>query len=141
MKVKVIKTIRVDVKTIQVSAGVRCWDDAMINGVRDTENGENIPCKAGERWEPLIDIDSGKILNWHHGKIANIHYKVADDGNYKLLDAEGNTIVNKDSYVPDFLAIDGPGYGDYIKMSVDELGFIIGWDASGIQEWSEEEGF
>ena len=62
------------------------------------------------------------------GKEANIHYKVCDAGEYWLQDENGEKIVKaKGYYVPDFLAIDDSGYGDYIIMKVDKEGKINNW--------------
>lgn len=61
-----------------------------------------------------------------------MHYKVCDDGIYSLI-GENNSLIHKqNSYVPDFLAIDDDGYGDYIILKIDENGFIQNWDKSNI---------
>ena len=100
-----------------------------------------MPCVVNGRWCPVIDIETGKILNWEQGKTGNVYYKVCDDGNYKLLDENDNIVVDKNCYVPDFLAIDDSGYGDYIIMTIDENGNIQRWKKNGIQEWSNKKGF
>ena len=141
MKITITKETEVEVAKIQISAGVRYWEDGKINGVKDTENGDNMPCVVNGRWCPVIDIETGKILNWEQGKTGNVYYKVCDDGNYKLLDENDNIVVDKNCYVPDFLAIDDSGYGDYIIMTIDENGNIQRWKKNGIQEWSNKKGF
>jgi hypothetical protein len=104
IKVKIKK--EVDIKTLWVEAGVRYWEDATVNGVED-ENGELIPCRDGEYWCPIIDIDNGIITNWEKGVTAKIHYKVCDDGSYYLKDADHNTVLSiTENYVPDILCID-----------------------------------
>lgn len=77
-------------------------------------------------------------MNWEKGKSADIHYKVCDGGIYKLIDTEGNTILEKDGYVPGILSPGGSGYGDYIIMSVDENGGIDNWQFD-IEDFIEEE--
>jgi len=111
---------------LQVSAGVRYWEDAKVDGVEDTE-GDLIPCRDGDYWTPFIDITFGQILNWEKGKTADIHYKICDDGTYTLLDADKNVIIEKEGYVPDIMCPRGGGYGDYIIMEVDAGGFIQNW--------------
>ena len=119
--------IELTVKTLLVVANVRYWEDATVNGVED-ENGDLIPCKVGDTWKPIIDLEIGLITNWEKGKEANIHYKVRDAGEYWLQDENGEKIVKaKGYYVPDFLAIDDSGYGDYIIMKVDKDGKINNW--------------
>ena len=138
MKVTIIKKLEVEAKTFEANCGVRYWEDASVDGVEDTE-GNKIPCRVGERWCPVIDIDSGIILNWQKGKTARIHYKVCDDGTYTTKDADGNIIDEKNCYVPDFMCPDDIGYGDYIIMSVDENGKIERWNNNHIPCWIEKQ--
>lgn len=126
MKVKIKTKKEVDVKTLNVDAGVRYWEDGTVDGIEDTE-GELIPCKEGDRWKPIIDLEKGQITNWTKGKVADIHYKVCDDGLYYLKDAAGNTVLEKDGYVPKMMCPKENGYGDYIIMDVDKDGFIDGF--------------
>jgi len=107
MKVKIKIKKEVEVKTLQVKAGVRYWEDSEVNGENDTENGDNIPCKVGDIWKPIIDIDKGIITNWKQGTTASIHYKVCDCCGWDLLDENG--------------------YGDYIIMNIDASGCIQDW--------------
>ena len=127
MKIELTVKKEFEVKTLLVEANVRYWEDATVNGVED-ENGDLIPCKVGDTWKPIIDLEIGLITNWEKGKEANIHYKVCDAGEYWLQDENGEKIVKaKGYYVPDFLAIDDSGYGDYIIMKVDKYGKINNW--------------
>lgn len=116
----------VEVAFLQVSAGVRSWEDATVNGQEDTE-GNLIPCRNGDYWEPWIDVNTGQIMNWTQGIKADIHYKVCDDGKYTLQTITGTAIKIKEGYVPDIMCPSGQGYGDYIIMKVDENGMIEQW--------------
>tara|TARA_A100000172_G_C3044260_1_gene111852 strand:+ start:26293 stop:26715 length:423 start_codon:yes stop_codon:yes gene_type:complete len=127
MKIELTVKKEFEVKTLLVEANVRYWEDATVNGVED-ENGDLIPCKLGDTWKPIIDLETGLITNWEKGKEADIHYKVCDAGEYWLQDENGEKIVKaKGYYVPDFLAIDDSGLGDYIIMKVDKDGKINNW--------------
>ena len=127
MKVELTVKREFEVETLLVDANVRYWEDATVNGVSD-KDGDLIPCREGESWKPIINLDTGLIINWEKGKSASIHYKVCDDGEYWLQDIDGNNIAkSKGYYVPDFLAIDDSGWGDYIIMNVDSDGFIKNW--------------
>jgi hypothetical protein len=127
MKIMIIKEIEVDVRTLKVAADVRYYEDATVNGVADVD-GLLIPCKSGKTWMPEIDIASGMIKNWEQGKTADIHYKVCDAGSYYLLDEQGKEVLSiENDYVPDCMCPEERGYGDYIIMTVDESGFIKGW--------------
>jgi len=135
-KIKSLK--EVEVKTLIVDAGVRYWEDAEVNGV-DDENGDLIPCRDGDSWKPIIDLETDIIANWKQGVTADIHYKVCDDGTYKLLDADGNEVVSIDGYVPDIMCPIGEGFGDYIIMKVDENGQIGSWKVGDLSEFSFED--
>lgn len=143
MKAKIKVTKEVDVRFIQVDAGVRYWEDADVNGKKDIDlyetRGKGTPAipfavKVAEaptysiysnhyRWRPLIDVEEGCIVDWPKGTTAQVHYKICDDGAYALLDADKNEIVRVNSYVPDCLGEDG----DYIIMNINEDGKIDGF--------------
>ena len=116
----------VDIKTLKVTIDEPGWEDATVNDIEDTD-GDRMPCRNGNSWCPIIDIDTGIIRNWIKGTIADIHYKVCDSGIYELLDAEGNEIIKDENYVPSIMCPEGEGYGDYIKMKVNADGQICNW--------------
>ena len=115
-----------DCKLLIVRAEVRYWEDSTFDGVEDSEEGEFAPFKSGVFWNPIIDLDSGKIVNWPQGTVAAIHYKVCDQGEYWLADASAVKLAKwKGSYVPDkFLCHGDEGFGDYIIFAVNENGKI-----------------
>lgn len=135
-KIKTIQTF--EITTLKVKAGVRYWEDATVNGKEDTE-GELIPCRDGDYWCPVIDIDRGIITNWQQGVEADIHYKVCDDGTYELIDKDGDSVLTKEGYVPDILCPEEDGYGDYIIMQVNKDGSINSWKADLTDLLEEEE--
>lgn len=117
-----------EIKTVVVKAHVRYWEDTKINGVEDTTDGVNVPCKHGELWCPRINVETGVIENWEIGKTAFVHYKVTDCCGWDLLDLDGNIVKSQaDGYVPDCLCPAERGYGDYIIMNIDENGQIDKW--------------
>ena len=139
MKIELTVKKEFEVKTLLIDAGVRYWEDASVNGV-DDENGNLMPCVEIDRWKPIIDIETGIIINWERGKTADIHYKVCDDGEYWLRDEQGNNIVKaKGYYVPDFLAIDDSGFGDYIIIKVNKEGLINNWKFNSDPFTNEDE--
>lgn len=112
-----------DVKYLLAECGARYWSDSTVNGEEDT-NGKLMPCIDGEYWKPLIELETGKILNWEQGKEADVYYKVCDDGLYKLLDKDKKIIHSIDGYVPKIMCPTKPGYGDYVIMKIDKDGYI-----------------
>lgn len=125
---------------IEVSAEVRYWEDASINGTEDAD-GTLIPFRFGSMWQPVIRMADGWILNWPEGTEADIHYKVCDQGEYWLHDEDGSRIAKwKGGYVPNkFLCHGDNGYGDYIIFKVGADGKIIGWRSPDVdtEEWQQ----
>lgn len=137
MKVTITVEKEIELKTLVVKAKVRYWEDSTINGADDTENGDLVPCKVGELWQPIIDIDTGIIQNWQQGTTAQIHYKVCDCCGWQLLDADGKIATQQDDgYVPNTLCPKETQEGDYIVMDIDEDGKIDKWkfDIDDFQE-------
>jgi hypothetical protein len=128
MKATITVEKEVDFRTLHVSAGVRYWMDSEVNGESDTDSGDNIPCKEGDCWKPVIDLESGVIKNWEKGKTASVHYKVCDQCGWLLEDKDGEYYAEThNEYVPKILCPKENGYGDYIIMDIDENGKIKNW--------------
>lgn len=119
---------QIEVKYLKVSAYVRWWEDAYLNGEAD-ENGE-IPFRDGDSWCPVIELETGKIIDWPIGTTADVHYKVCDAGVYTLLDADQKEVKEVDGYVIDMMCPKENGCGDYIIMDIDENGIIQDWKPS-----------
>ena len=126
-------------KYLLVDAEPRYWEDTEVNNEVD-ENGSLVPCREKDKWQPLIDLSQGQILNWEQGKIAKIHYKVCDKGEYFLLNENKDKVAKYYSfYVPDILSPKRDGFGDYIILNVDEDGFIDEFKNEIIDEqWQSE---
>lgn len=113
---------------LEVSAGVRYWDDAKINDTEDTD-GTLIPFRKGENWAPVIRLADGMVMDWPQGTTADVHFKVCDAGEYWLLDAGRKRVAKwAGHYVPDdFLCPGDNGYGDYIILKISVDGLIEKW--------------
>lgn len=122
---KIVKT-EVEVKYLEVKAGVRYWEDATIDGVEDVL-GDLTPFRVGDHWCPVIELETGIIQGWKTGMTAFIHFKICDDGEYWLLDENRKRIAKwSGDYVPDkYLCHGDKGYGDYIILDIDKNGKII----------------
>lgn len=131
---------------VKVCAHVRYWEDSEINGVEDNPKDPKMPC-IGERpddspctisnglfWQPIIDVETGQIINWEKDIVADIHYKVCDECGITIL-KNGNILYKDEDYVPDFLCPKEKGYGDYIIMDVDNDGFIKDWDKTEVYDF------
>lgn len=142
-------------RILKIKAGVRYYEDSIVNGVEDISWDEqrkgtkpNIPCvredteamSIDERWPwcPEIDVDTGIILNWEKGVVADIHYKVCDACEIEYYE-DGVLVCNNDGYwyCPSFLCPKGEGYGDYIIMDITEEGQILGWSMKDVFEWKD----
>ena len=119
---------------IEVGADVRYWEDANVNGIKDTD-GKLIPFRKGNSWEPVIRLEDGQVMNWPEGITADIHYKICDAGEYWLQDETGKRVAKWDSYyVPnDFLCHGDEGYDDYIIFKVGHDGKIIDYRVPEIE--------
>lgn len=102
------------------------------------------PCMSGDGlfWAPIIELDSGRIINWPNGVAASVCIKVRDNGRYLLLDANKSAIYSRDDeYVPDAYLVHSveSGYGDYIQFDVCEDGEILNYKKPHFNnnEWSK----
>lgn len=123
---------------IEVSAGVRYWEDATVNGTEDAD-GTLIPMRKGDCWAPVIRLADGMVMGWPQGTTADVHFKVCDAGEYWLLDADRKRVAKwAGHYVPDdFLCHGDNGYGDSIIFTVGGDGLIAGWKPPevDIEQW------
>lgn len=124
-----------------VKAGVRYWEDATVDGVEDI-NGDLIPFREGDNWCPVIDLETGSVIDWPIGLDADVHYKVCDAGEYWLEDSFGTRLKYSGDYVPDaFLCHNSArGYGDYIILKIGGDGKIAGFRKPKIEsgDWSKQ---
>lgn len=137
MKVKLKIEKEFDVKYLLAEVGARYWEDAEVDGVED-ETGELIPCREGDYWKPLIEIETGRIINWKEGVTAKVHYKSCDDNTFKLLDKNKNVISEINSYVIDMMSPSENGYGDYVIMTINSFGYIDAFEPS-FDEFQDDE--
>lgn len=137
MKVELTVKKEFEVKYLLAEVGARYWEDSEVDGVEDVK-GDLIPCRDGEYWKPLIEIETGKILNWEIGKTAKVHYKSCDCNTFKLLDENKEVIVEREGYVIDMMCPTEKGYGDYVIMNIDANGIIDAFEAS-FEEFEAEE--
>lgn len=121
------------VRYFRANVGPINFEDAEVNGEEDDEFEPRIPgaeeIDGENRWNILIDIKDGKILNWTKGVTAKVFYKVCDDGVYTAYDNNMSVTHEIDDYVPKIMDFDDEsyGYGDYIEFSVNEDGYIENW--------------
>ena len=146
MKITISKTTEFEAVYLEVDAGVRYWEDAEVNGVKNIDLCESkgignplMPCAVQikeeadyniysdhYRWRPIIAIETGQIVNWTQGTTANVHYKVCDDFICDITDEDHIAIASYDGYVPKIMCPADEGYGDYIIMNIDENSHRIG---------------
>lgn len=149
MEVYISKPVKYDIKTIVVKAVVRYPEDADFieeklddqnrpynNYINDDAENPKMPFievaydSYGHKkfyWQPTIDLENGIIINWPKGVKTHILYKVCDEFECTIYDKNDNEVLYYEGYVPDFMAIEDEGYGDYIDMIIDENGYINDW--------------
>ena len=103
------------------------------------ENGEKIedqseaPLDYGD-FSLKVDVDTGRILDWPNKKISvKVYMRAKDTGFYTFCDKNNNIIFEESGYVPDFLGIKEPAYGDDINFDTDVKGFILNWKEKNIK--------
>ena len=158
MKINIIKPVEIEAKFLKVRAGVRYPEDSefietendrKVNYISDDEENPKTPFmeveydKYGHKkfyWTPTIDLENGIIINWPKGVKVHVFYKVCDDFECTIYDEYDNEVLHYEGYVPDFMAIEEEGYGDYIDMIIDENGCIQKWNitSSDIQSLMED---
>ena len=158
MKISIIKPVEIETKFLEVRAGVRYPEDSefievendrKVNYISDDEENPKMPFMEAENdkcghkkfyWTPAIDLENGVIINWPKGVKVHVFYKVCDDFECTVYDEYYNEVLHYEGYVPDFMAIEEEGYGDYINMIIDENGCIQNWNitSSDIQPLMED---
>ena len=126
---KVTINREVNLERLTIYARPISWADTLVNGVSDTPDGNNIPCKFGTSWCPVIEKDTGKILNWKKDTTASIHYELLGALGHEVADEYGEIIVDTIvSSVPKTLSIGTSEYKNTIIMDIDENGVIQDWN-------------
>lgn len=128
MKVSATAQQEIDVKFAQCFIAPRYFEDAIVDGVDDDEQNPQIPemytIDGIRYWCPIINIETGEIINWKQGVTAFVHYKSCDENYIRFSDDDDNTVQIYSGYVPKLLDPTNDGYGDYVIMHIDENGFI-----------------
>lgn len=144
---------------IKCDIDVRYWNDSEVNGVEDIDFYETkgkgfpqMPCAVQVlpeptkvihsdhwRWQPIINIEKGQIMNWQKGVTAKVHYKVCDGFACSFVGVMDEEVAEFEGYVPRFMYPLTEGYGDYIIMDIDKDGFIHGWDANQVKRFLDNE--
>lgn len=120
------KQEQIDLSIMFCTIGVRFWEDASYWDqefnvwVEEDEDNPTIPCKEGDVWKPVIDIDSKRILNWEYGKKYKVHFKCCDEFYCTIQNPEQEHIITYEGYVPSGIG----EYGDYVVWEINEEGII-----------------
>lgn len=128
-EITINRPTKVNAIYLKAECCVRYWDDAEVNGRQEDEDSPTIPFSSprNEVWSPIIEIDTGTIVDWPQGTTASVHYKVCDAGRYTLLDANKEELLTIDGYVPRIMSPKENGYGDYVIMDIGADGKIADW--------------
>lgn len=152
-----VNNLTTEIFFISADVKVRYWNDSNVNGNEDVDfyetKGEGcplMPCavKIKEepesciysdhwRWRPVINIETGQILNWQKGTTADVFYKVCDGFACSFDDKVGEPILNFEGYVPSFMCPKDEPDGDYIIMDVDDNGYIKDWEPKKVKKFIE----
>lgn len=75
----------------------------------------------------VIQINSGRVINWKEGHVGHIRSKLSDMGKYTLLDECFEVLYEEDCYVPQFLSPLRRNFNDWLDLEINEKGHIKGW--------------
>ena len=124
-----VKYLSINVGEEDCIDGVQAYDE---KGNMITERND-IPLDYGN-FHLKIDVDNGKILDWPNKKISvKVNMRAKDTGFYTYYNKDNNLIYEESGYVPDFLGINNPAYGDDINFDTDLDGFILNWKEKKIK--------
>lgn len=74
-----------------------------------------------------IDVETGQVINWPKNSPFDFYdIKIVDEGEYILLDKNGEQIARYSGYVP--TCVGEGGYGDYLEFEIDSASNIPGWN-------------
>lgn len=74
-----------------------------------------------------IDVETGQVLNWPKNSPYDFFdVKIVDEGEYILLDKNGEVIAEYGGYVPE--CVGEGGYGDYLEFEIDSASNIPEWE-------------
>ena len=123
---------------IRIEAEPRYPEDGDINGEQDDNDNPKMPfmvadeeAQNGWAWKLDVNIKTGEVIGWPKEVKADVHYKVCDCCRIKYAGKEYY------EYVPDFLAINDEGYGDYIILTIED-GKIVDWSEANCREFIEK---
>jgi hypothetical protein len=95
---------------------------------KNNDMPRDFPLREGTKWEAIVEVDTGQILNWTKGYPATVIFlKVIDAGTYYLLDKDLDVIAKLEGYVPNTLIPERNGWGDYVELHIDSNGVITNW--------------
>ena len=128
-KINSVKYLAMSVGEEDCDDGVKAFDK-QGNIITDRKD---IPLNYGN-FNLKIDIDNGKIIDWPKKKISvKVYMRAKDTGFYNYYDKDNKLIYEESGYVPDFLGINNPAYGDDINFDTDLDGFILKWKEKNIK--------
>lgn len=142
METKMNLTLEVELSRICINAYIEYWEDAYVNGMEDDNENPSIPCVDSSKyyWQPIINIETGEVLNWKKGITAKTNYKVRDEFSCDFLDNKEETVKSYEGYVPEFMYPGEKGFGDYIMLTIDKDGYIKNWDKNLVVKFFQEIG-
>ena len=128
-KINSVKYLAISVGEEDCDDGVKAFDE-QGNIITDRKD---IPLNYGN-FNLKIDVDNGKIIDWPKKKISvKVYMRAKDTGFYNYYDKDNKLIYEESGYVPDFLGINNPAYGDDINFDTDLDGFILKWKEKNIK--------
>ncbi len=129
MKMNIKTTVETEVSHVRFIVPVKYEEEEIPN---------DFPFRVGDTWAALIELGSGKIVDWPQGRAERVHLTVKDGGTYVILSPDGKVVASQENdYVPHCVI---PGkYGDTIELDIDATGKITNWKTPRLEEFTRDE--
>jgi hypothetical protein len=125
MKITAMIKTEIDAQYLQIKVPVKYGNEDIP---------ADFPLRINDTWSALVEIDTGRILDWPCVTGGVLQMKICDEGSYRLLDGDFVLITSiENDYVPNNLI---PGkYGDYIELNINESGNITNWAPKDLSDF------
>lgn len=146
MKVKLLTGKTVEAKYIAFYVKPMWHGYISVTSDSLSNDGRDLPCLCNNIWCPILDLDTGEIVNWKKGCSADILIEHTDACYASLLDADKKLLgrsENENFYVGNDSGMKDPYYYFAFKWSVKSNKKIEKWSRLkylvSSDEWDEVE--
>lgn len=130
MKVKLLTGTETEAKYIAFYVKPMWHGYISVTSDSLSRDGRDMPCLCNNIWCPILDLDTGEIINWKEGCSADILIENTDACYASLMDANKKVLAraeNENFYCGNDSKPDDPYYYFAFKWSIDSNKKIKNW--------------